>query len=189
MLDEHSPAMASVDEAVRIIKGMQGVLQVFPLGEETREGVLQVERCIKSQMGMQVKNEGMEQCMKRQFVLCILKNGTFRPPPEPTVQLIADDGIVIGTEIIKGDHHKYKDRDDLIWLSEDFVLYKDARPKHQEYFFMPPVSFPELADELGFRNVVSCSPSPPGDMVIKNHHKIVDDPKNATILVGFDVAK
>jgi hypothetical protein len=180
--------MASVDEALQIILGMKGVLRAFQLSQETREGVLQVERNIKSQMGMEVKNEGIEQCMQRQHVFCILKNGTFRPPPEPTVQLIADEGEVIGTEIIIGDHHKYKDRDDVIFLSDDFVLYKDAKPKHREFFFMPPVSFPELKDDAGYRKVVSCSPSPLGDMVIKNHYQIVDDPKNATILVGFDIA-
>lgn len=178
--------MASVDEALQIILGMKGVLKVFPLSKETRDGVLQVERTIKSQMGMVVKNEGIEQCMKRQHVFCILKNVTFRPPPEPTVQLLADDGVVIGTEIIVGDHHKFKDRDDVLWLSQDFVLYKDAKPKEKEYFFMPPVSFPELRKEDGYSGVVSCSPSPLGDLIIKNHYQIEDDPKNATILVGFD---
>jgi hypothetical protein len=178
--------MTSIEQAIGIIKGMSGTLQVFPLDEETREGILQVERTIKSQMGMEVKNEGLEQCLHRRYVLCILKNKQFRPPPEPTVQLLADEGTVIGTEVLPGQHGQYQGRDDILWLCEDFVVYMDRQPTKREYFFMPPVSFPELQDIDGVDNIVSCSPSPLGDIIIKNRYGIEDDPKNATILVGFN---
>ena len=159
--------MTSLEQAIGIIKGMSGTLQVFPLDEETREGILKVERNIKSQMGMEVKNEGLEQCLARQYVLCILKNKSFRPPPEPTVQLIADEGIVIGTEVLPGQHEKYQGRDDILWLCEDFVVFMDRQPKHKEFFFMPPVSFPELKAIHGVDAIVSCSPSPSR----RHHHQ------------------
>ncbi|MFA5312464.1 MAG: hypothetical protein WC375_03975 [Methanomassiliicoccales archaeon] len=182
--------MSSLDSAVDIIKGMKGTLKVFPLDVETREGVLKVERCIKSQMGMQVKNEGVEQCMQRRHVLCILKNTSFRPPPEPTVQLMADDGMIIGTEVIPGEKGKYsKDDPSLMWLCEDFVVFMDVKPEVKEYFYMPPVSFPELTAIPGVTEVVSCSPSPLGDLVVKNRYGIEDDPKNATIFVGFNASE
>ena len=180
--------MASIEKAIEIVMGMRGTLKVFPLDNETREGVLQVERTIKSQMGMQVRNEGLEQCMQRQVVLCILKNTSFRPPPEPTVLLMADEGTIVGTEVIQGQHDQYKGKDNIMWLCEDFIIFLDRQPKHKEFFFMPPVSFPELRPEEGYAGVVSCSPSPLGDMVIKGRYGIEDDPKNATILLGFDIA-
>jgi hypothetical protein len=180
--------MTSLDQAIGIIEGMRGTLKVFPLDEETREGILKVEKNIKSQMGMEVKNEGLEQCLARRHVLCILKNKTFRPPPEPTVQLIADEGVVIGTEILPGQHDQYKDRDDVLWLCEDFIVFKDQQPKQKEFFLMPPVSFPELKAIEGVDAIVSCSPSPLGDIIIKNRYGLDDDPKNATILVGFNAS-
>lgn len=179
--------MASIENAVEIIQGMRGTLKVFPLDKEVCEGILQVERNIKSQMGMQVRNEGLEQCMQRQVVLCILKNTSFRPPPEPTVLLMADEGTIVGTEVLPGQHALYKDKDNVMWLCEDFIIYLDRQPKQKEYFFMPPVSFPELKLDEGYDGVVSCSPSPLGDLVIKGRYDIVDDPKNATILIGFDI--
>jgi len=178
--------MSSLDSAVDIIRGMRGTLKVFPLDVETRDGILKVERCVKSQMGMEVKNEGVEQCMQRRHVLCILKNTQFRPPPEPTVQLRADTDTVVGTEVIPGDKGKYDGKDNIMWLSEDFVIFMDVKPKQKEYFFMPPVSFPELEAIPGITGIVSCSPSPLSDLVVKNRYKIEDDPKNATIFVGFD---
>ncbi|MCE5296305.1 MAG: hypothetical protein LLG16_04280 [Euryarchaeota archaeon] len=181
--------MSSLDSAVDIIQGMKGTLKVFPLDAETREGILKVERCIKSQMGMEVKNEGVEQCMQRKHVLCILKNGAFRPPPEATVLLIADDGKIVGTEVIPGEKEKYsKDDDSLMWLCEDFVIFMNVKPEKKEFFYMPPVSFPELNDISGISDVVSCSPSPLGDLVVKNRYGIEDDPKNATIFVGFNAS-
>jgi hypothetical protein len=179
--------MASIENAIEIIMGMRGTLRVFPLDIDSREGVLQVERTIKSQMGMQVRNEGLEQCMQRQVVLCILKNTSFRPPPEPTVLLMADEGTIVGTEVLPGQHAQYQDKDNVMWLCEDFIIYLDRQPKQKEYFFMPPVSFPELRPDEGYGGVVSCSPSPLGDLVIKGRYDIVDDPKNATILIGFDM--
>ena len=51
---------------------------------------------------------------------------------------------------------------------------------------MPPVSFPEVNEFEGAENIVSCSPAPPSDMYIRAKHGYEDDPKLATILVGFD---
>jgi hypothetical protein len=180
--------MASIEHAMGIIKGMSGTLQVMLLDMETKEGILKVEREIKSQMGLPVKNEGIEQCMKRQFVLAILKNKAFRPPPEPTVMLIADEDTIVGTEVIPGSKGKFEGLDNIMWLCEDFIIYLDRQPKYREFFYMPPVSFPELNAGDGYSDVVSCSPSPLSDIIIKNKHDLDDDPLNATILVGFDIA-
>jgi hypothetical protein len=34
--------------------------------------------------------------------------------------------------------------------------------------------------------VVSCSPSPPADMYVRATHGLPDDPKLASILIGYD---
>ena len=51
---------------------------------------------------------------------------------------------------------------------------------------MPPVSFPELTTIKDVSEVVSCSPSPPGDIIIKTNYSLEDNPKLASILVGFN---
>ena len=40
----------------------------------------------------------------------------------------------------------------------------------------------------GTKNVVSCSPSPPGDMFVRSLHGLPDDPTLASILLGYDDA-
>jgi hypothetical protein len=176
------------ERAVEIIRGMAGTRLAFVLSPEVVEAIRTVEGGIKSQVGLDVINEGVNQCLRRQHVICIIKDSRFRPPPEPTVLMMADDGIIIGTEVLAGEHHKYKDNETLIWLGNDFVVFTDRAPKSKEYFFMPPVSFPELEQIAGAKNIVSCSPSPLGDLIIKDVYKLEDNPKLASLMVGFDMS-
>jgi hypothetical protein len=177
-----------VERAVNIIKAMTGTRLAFPLNEETVEAVKRIEDCIKSQIGLDVVNEGVRQCLRRQHVICVIKDTRFRPPPEPTVLMMGDTDMVIGTEILPGQHSRYREMDNICWLGDDFVVFTDKAPKSKEFFLMPPVSFPELEQVPGAANIVSCSPSPLSDMIIKNHYGLEDDPKLASILVGFDMS-
>jgi hypothetical protein len=176
------------ERAVEIIKSMTGTRLAFVLRPEVVDAVLKIEDSIKSQIGLDVVNEGVSQCLRRQHVICVIKDTRFRPPPEPTVLMMGDKDLVIGTEILPGQHHMYKDLDNVCWLGDDFVVFTDKVPKTKEFFLMPPVSFPELEQVPGARNIVSCSPSPLGDLIIKNHYDLADDPKLASILVGFDLS-
>lgn len=168
---------------------MPGTRLAFPLCKEVIAAVQKVEDCIRSQIGLSVINEGVNQCLRRQYVICVIKDSRFRPPPEPTVLLMGDTDMVIGTEVLPGQRSRYKDMENVCWLGDDFVVFTDKVPKSKEYFLMPPVSFPELEQIPGARNIVSCSPSPLGDMIIKNYYGLEDDPKLASILVGFDMSE
>jgi len=178
----------AVERAIDIIKAMTGTKLVFPLESEVVEAIKKIEGSIKSQIGLDVINEGIVQCLNRQHVICIIKDTRFRSPPEPTVLMMGDKDMILGTEILPGMHTLYKDEENVCWLGEDFVVFTDMVPKTKEYFFMPPVSFPELEPLEDAKNIVSCSPSPLGDMIIKNYYNLEDNPQLASILVGFDIS-
>lgn len=179
--------MVKMANIISRIKEMRGSVYVFPLNEECRERILDIEGNITGVLGIKVINKGVDECLKRQHVVCIIKKASFRPPPEPTVMLISDDGVVLGEEILP--HFKKEFlanvKEDIIWLSEEFVMYPERKGNKSEYFIMPPVSFPEV-EELGMLDVVSCSPSAPADMMLREMHGYEDDAKLASILVGFD---
>jgi hypothetical protein len=177
-----------MERALEIIRDLPGTRLAFGLTPDVVEAVRKIEGGIKAQIGLDVINEGINECLSRQHVICIIKDDRFRPPPEPTVLMMGDRDLVLGTEILPGQHHMYKDRENLFWLGEDFVVFTDRVPKTKEYFLMPPVSFPELEQMEGACNIVSCSPSPLSDLIIKNYHCLEDNPKLASILVGFDIS-
>jgi hypothetical protein len=179
-------SMAAIDEALTIIKEMKGTRVVFPLSKKDIAEILEAERGVKSQMGTKVFNVGLEETMARDHVICIIKDVTFRPPPEPTVFMLDDEGQILGTEVLPGEHHKYKKMENVMFLCQDFVVFTDKAQKSREHWMMPPVSFPELTTIKGVSEVVSCSPSPPSDIVIKTNYNLEDDPKLASILVGFN---
>lgn len=181
--------MTTMDEILELLSSLEGVVKVFPVEGEILKKIMEIESQVKAVMNIEVRNTGVEECLKRDHVICIIKDSRFRPPPEPTVLLVGDDGIILGKEIVPSDTHDYKNDENVIFLSEDFVVFTDRKPKKKEYFLMPPVRFPELEELEGVHNVVSCSPSAPSDYLLRKHFNLEDDPKLASILVGFDLAE
>lgn len=171
-----------------MLSKMRGSINVFPLNQECRSKIWDIEKDIKAALGIPVINLGVEECLKRQYVICIIKNRAFRPPPEATVVLISDNQAVLGEEVLP---HRKKEflennKEDVVWLSEEFVMYPGRTGGKKEWFVMPPVSFPEVSAYDGVSDVVSCSPSAPADMMLRQMHGYEDDPKLASILIGFN---
>ncbi|MDR0198332.1 MAG: hypothetical protein LBI08_01135 [Methanomassiliicoccaceae archaeon] len=170
-----------------IIKGMTGVIHAFYLDAAVLDLMRAEEAKVKKgTMDIGVANEGFAAALEREKVICIVKDKRFRPPPEPTVILRGHDGAILGEEVFPWTMHLYEGRDDLIWMGDGFVVFPQVEVKGGEQFVMPPIPFPELHSGNGCFDVVSSSPAPTTDLVIKNYYGLADDPKLATILVAFD---
>ena len=179
--------MTRLENIVELLRKMEGVIEIFPVNGEILNRLRQIESNVKATLDLDVKNTGLEECLRRKNIICIIKDGRFRPPPQPTVLLMGDDDIIMGKEIIPSDTYDYHQDDETVFLSDDFVLFRNKKPRCKEYFVMPPVSFPEVEEIEGVSGVVSCSPSPLGDLALRTAHGLRDDPKLASILIGFDV--
>ncbi len=186
MLINASDMMEEVDRPLEIIRGMRGVHNAFYLDKEILAAVKEEEDTVKAMGDIEVENEGFNQALQRDRVICIYKDPRFRPPPEPTVVLKASDGTIMGIEVFPHTMAEYKDRNDVLWLSDGFVVFPQIMGKGGEKFIMPPVSFPELNPDNGCKDVVSCSPAPTCDLMIKKHVGLEDDPKIASVLVAFN---
>lgn len=184
----------AVQNAVKIIKKLKGVLDVQELSEEDRKALLEIESSRKGDI-IPVINMGLEECMKKDFYLVVLKNEEFRSPPIPTVLLVTDKGRILGQELISPEEKvKYQNRRNAYFMSPEFVIFKPDEltrgiQKEKEFFLLPSVPFPELEDIEGIYDVVSCSPSTEGDSYLKDKYGYPQDPHIATILVGFSIKK
>ena len=178
----------SEDKPLEILKGMKGVVDAFYLTPEILTKVKAEEETVMAVGKISVINEGYNEALKREHVICIVKDPRFRPPPEPTVILRSTDGKIMGIEVFPETAGKYKDMDDIIWLSDGFVIFPNVMPGDgcDEAFVMPPVSFPELNESNGCINVVSCSPAPTCDKMIREWHGMDDNRRLASVLVAFD---
>jgi len=181
-----------VKNAINTIKSIKGVEDVREISDEDRETLLGLESSRKGDI-IPVINKGLAECIKRQHLLVLLKNCDFRSAPDPTILLVTDKGRILGQELISSKQkEKYQRKKDTYFLGNDFVMFKRDKnlvmtESEKQFFVLPPVPFPELDSIEGIEDVVSCSPSTIGDYFLKNRYNYPDDPKFATILVGFSV--
>jgi hypothetical protein len=179
-----------VEEAKNIIKDLDGAVDVQELSDEDKEALAKIESDRNNDI-IPVVNEGLRECLSKEFCLVLLKTEEFRIPSKPTVLLVTDSGRVLGQELISPeDKIKYAEKEDVIFLSNNFIIFKPdnmARNhgKEKELFILPAIPFPELDEVVTISDVVSCSPSTLGDAYIKNKYNYPDDPHLATIIIAF----
>lgn len=180
--------------AIDKIKKLKGVVDVKELNNEDRKVLIKSEFNRKGDI-IPVVNTGLEECLKREYLLLLLKNPNFRCASEPTVLLITDKGRILGQEMISTEEkEEFQCREDVYFLSNDFVIFKIDRNTRRtggekQLFILPSIPFPELDEIENIEDVVSCSPSTAGDYYLKNKYNYPDDPDLATILVGFSEVK
>lgn len=131
------------------------------------------------------ENRGVAEVLSRDRILCLFKDGSFRPPPEPTVLLVDAAGTVLGRELV-ADESPPADRR-VAHLGKDFVLFANARPQGAYRFLLPPVRFPELETMPGVIRVVSASPDTPQDEYLRGRLGVPLGKDHASILIGYDV--
>jgi len=176
-----------LDDILRMLSRLQGVRHAFYLTAEMRQGLESIERRYPSLGPLTIANEGVFECLKRQHVACIIKDAHFRPPPAPTVVLIDDAGNVIGHEILPGEKVPSPGSGRAIMLGDNFVIFFKKGTGRGARFVLPPVAFGELEGVQGVKRVCSSSPSTVGDLHLRNKAGLEDDPKLASVLVGFDL--
>lgn len=174
-----------------MLESMEGVWRAGAVTVEMREKLVELEENYSSLGPIAVDNMGVRKAAKCARLYYVIKDKRFRPPPIATVQLVSEDGTVIGEEIICGKKPDMPKGERVVQLGRDFLIfYSRAKEKGKNArFILPPVPFPEI-ECLGFaKNVVSSSPSTLGDAEIKKFIGVEDDPKLASILVGFDLVE
>jgi hypothetical protein len=178
-----------VDKPLEIVRKLRGVIHAFYLDKTILQRMREEEAKVRAAGDITVDNQGFSEALERESVICIIKDPRFRPPPEPTVVLFSGEGEVMGVEVFPWTAKEYMNRDDVVWLSDAFVLFPKTRVNGGEHFVMPPVSFPELNESNGCKDVVSCSPAPTCDLMMRKYMKYEDDAKLASVLIGFNRIK
>ncbi|WP_431061597.1 hypothetical protein [Methanobacterium sp.] len=183
-----------VENAIKTIKKMNGVIGVHELQNEDIKFLNDSEFSRKGDL-IPVINAGLEECLKRDHILLLIKNSQFRCAPDPTVLLITNKGRILGHELLSDEEkERYQRREDVYFLSKEFVLFKMDKNtvrhgNEKQLFLLPPIAFPELNNIECIDSIVSCSPSTEGDHYLKNKYGYPDDSGLASIMVGFSEIK
>jgi hypothetical protein len=178
-----------LEEVENVLAGLRGVRHTFYLTGEMREGLGRLERRYPPIGPLTVQNDGVLECLKRHHVACIVKDKTFRGPNHPTVVLVNGNGAVIGRELLRGEKVKPGEGTKTLFLGKDFVVFVGKESGKGSRFVLPPVEFEEVEAVRGTARVVSSSPSTTGDLFLRKKAGLEDDPKLASILIGFDLRR
>ncbi len=175
-----------LDLPLEIVRGLKGVRYAFYLDRTILEQLKEEEATVRSMGSIPVDNQGFLQALERDAVICIVKDPRFRPPPEPTVILKGQNGNLLGEEVFPFTMKNYEGRDDIVWMGDGFVCFLGVEAGGNEFFVMPPVSFPELNESNGCKDVISCSPAPTSDRMMRLYYGLEDDSRFASVLVAFN---
>lgn len=176
-----------LEEVLRTLSGLKGVKHSFFLTKPMRAGLAKIERNYPSIGPLAIKNKGVAECLKKEHVACIIKDKRFRAPPHATVYLIDEDDRIVGRELLPGEKvRSTKDRK-VIMLGNDFVVFFEKGTGKGAHFVLPSVPFKEIQELDGVKSVCSSSPSTAGDYFLRQRARLDDDPKLASILIGFEL--
>lgn len=182
---------------VDALKQVKGIVDAFPLSDQDRERVLQIEEDAekRSLMGLgRVTNRGVKEVMNCDWVYVALNDMDFDWGCEANLLLKKGEEIV-GEEIRDEKRIAELSGKKNVWfMHRNFVVYKDRVCFPQDimnktcHFEIPclPVEWCSLGDETyRFDSVMCATPSTPADLYLKeNCFGGKDERGLGTILIG-----
>ncbi|MFA6710028.1 MAG: hypothetical protein WC067_02185 [Candidatus Methanomethylophilaceae archaeon] len=182
--------MDPVERVVDILSSTKGVIGAFVMDDDLSKRILMEERSVISITGMDVQNVGFEEVMGREYRICVVySNGSFEEPKgTPVIIMVNSSDEIVGTAVSEDMMEEYSERKDVIWISDDFVIFADSNTDGTERFVLPPCRYSALNEKDGCKDAIFSSPATTSDIMMKNHFGVGSSNKTSTIVVGFNVS-
>ena len=179
--------MSVIDDAISYLRNTKGIVDVFLMDKELCNRIRTEEKSILTQTKNDYKNLGYEKAMEKQIKLCVFYDNTYIFGKRSIVRLMTDDGTVMGTSLLPEEIPEYQKRDDVIWISEDFIVFPNIVGKGREAFVLLPFDIPELERDVpGITNTVGSSPTSSSDIILKRTFKKPVIKGLNTMIIAFD---
>ena len=111
-------------DLIEALTALDGVIATEQLDDEAMKVVTGIETSIRTVSGgMRIENRGILDCagMSRNYVLFC--GSGFPRPEQATMEMVDDAGEVVGHDVPPCMVDAFRSRDDVIWMSDGFVLY------------------------------------------------------------------
>lgn len=181
-------------EVERIVRGIPGTVDMGFLDPELKRQVAEIEHQTEENGAvgglMPFVNKGVWETLNREvcFVMVIGPKWIDEITPEHAIYLLDGKGQVVGEFLKEERRSEMRKRDDVCFLSEDFVLYSGLDIEGEPYFLVPEIEFRALDNIKGVTKVASASISPPADHLLRKTLGYAQT-KHWTHLVGFDLSE
>ncbi len=181
--------MGVVDDVMEYLRSIPGVKSVFPMDDDLVKEIDSIERCIRTGTGHDYKNIGFDDVKGKRFKICVLHTHDYFFYKRALVKLRTTDGTILGTSVNPHEMPAFKRMDNVIWLSDDFVVFTDRVGHGTEEFVTTSFDIPEISMEVpGCKGVIGASPTMSSDMLLKSKVGIPSTNEIYSTVVGFDIS-
>ncbi|HUL38801.1 MAG TPA: hypothetical protein VLU38_00775 [Methanomassiliicoccales archaeon] len=176
------------------MEGLSGVIAFQYLDADWKKQIVMLEREAESNGAcgglMPFTNRGVWTAFDRavQFIIVASSESILLGDSEQLVHIEDQKGQIVGEWIGARRMEDFAGRDDVCFLSSDFVLYSSVDIVGEPFFVLPNIEFPYLDGLEGVKDVASGSISTLSDDYIRERLGY-SQTKHWTHLVGFNVEK
>ena len=156
------------------------------MGPDLCDKVLDIEMHTRTQADSEYENVGYQMVMEKHHKVCVFYTEDMPIYHHADLYFIDDDGDVMGRMLTKEEIGEFKDRDDLVWISKDFVMFPDKVGAGDGKFVLYPWKCPDIDEAGGCTGSIGASPVLPADMLLKDIWSIPHSERIFSMVIGFD---
>ena len=179
--------MRIVEKALEYLKTVDGVLDAFVMDDDISNKIWDIERSVTTTIDSDYKNVGYDMAMERGHRICLFYDDTYIFGIRSKLKLMSSDGTVMGFTLHPDEIEQYKGKDDIIWVSEDFIVFPDIVGSGDEVFVLYPSEIHEMEDDVpGVKNAIGTSPTMSSDTLLKTTFNKPMVKGIYTFIIAFD---
>lgn len=179
--------MSICDDLIGFYRTQKGVFDIIELTDDQFREVHSIESGIVTQAGQEYENVGFEVISRRKHKFCLYVDSDFKFEKKSRLVMMNGDAVT-GMLLSEDEVPMYMGREDVIWVSDDFIVFPDIELMSEDRFVLYPYEFNELSEIVpGCVDAVGTSPAVPSDWYLKQIVGIKPDSKIFTFILGIDM--
>ncbi len=179
--------MDTVRCVIDYLRTVKGVLDVFEMDDGVSRDVWDTEKAVRTKMDTGYRNDGYNVAMERAHRVCVFYDQTYIFGKRSILKLMTSDGTVMGTNVMPSEMDEFRARDDVLWVSEDFVVFPDVVGSGEEAFVLLPFPMEEVEQNVpGVSSAIGSSPTPSSDKILKKRFGKPQVLGLNTMIIAFD---
>ncbi|MCQ2079051.1 MAG: hypothetical protein MJZ38_03215 [archaeon] len=158
---------------------------LFVPTEAELERFFEMEASIQTGSGMPLVNLSLQEAMRRRHHLVIVQREIIDRVPHHNMTMVDSEGTVVGFDVPDDLRHEVEGRDDLVWLSEDFVM-DPSKGVGEVSIVLHPYPITIIGEDEGVRDAVLMFPAAPVDDLIRDTYGVPHTREFNSAIVSFD---
>jgi len=177
--------MNTVENLMKKILSLNGVYAAFIPTENQIDEIFEVESRAGSLSGFPLHNLSLEESMKRRHHICIFQKFDMNEVEHHLIKMVNKHGDTAGFDIPPRLRHEVEGRDDLVWVSDDFVMDPEYATGPVTLVVNPcPVYIFDKGE--GVENAIQMIPAAPADNLMRDIFMVSRSPSLSSAIISFD---